>query len=167
MRAYLDFERPIAELEDKIEELRQLADAGGQVDIDDEVARLQAKADQLLIDTYAKLTPWQKTQIARHPVRPHFSDYVDTLIDEFTPLAGDRSFADDKALIGGLGRFRGRAVIVMGQEKGADTDARVTHNFGMARPEGYRKAVRLMRMADRFHLPVLSFVDTANGQSER
>ncbi len=160
MRAYLDFERPIAELEDKIEELRQLADAGGQVDIDDEVARLQAKADQLLIDTYAKLTPWQKTQIARHPVRPHFSDYVDTLIDEFTPLAGDRSFADDKALIGGLGRFRGRAVIVMGQEKGADTDARVTHNFGMARPEGYRKAVRLMRMADRFHLPVLSFVDT-------
>ena len=160
MRAYLDFERPLAELEDKIQELRQLAGAGGQVDIDDEVARLQAKADQLLIDTYAKLTPWQKTQIARHPVRPHFSDYVDTLIDEFTPLAGDRSFADDKALIGGLGRFRGRAVIVMGQEKGADTDARVTHNFGMARPEGYRKAVRLMRMADRFHLPVLSFIDT-------
>ena len=161
MRAYLEFERPIAELEDKVQELRQMAaDGNGQVDIEDEVSRLQAKADKLLAETYAKLTSWQKTMVARHPSRPHFCDYAASLIDEFTPLAGDRTFGDDKAMIGGLGRFRGRPVMVVGQEKGADTDSRLAHNFGMARPEGYRKAVRLMRLADRFGLPVITFVDT-------
>ncbi len=164
MRTYLEFERPIAELEDKIQELRQLGGggdgAGGGVDIDDEVGRLQAKAEQLLAETYAKLTPWQKTQVARHPARPHFTDYAAALIDGFMPLAGDRTFADDTALIGGLGRFRGQAVMVLGQEKGADTEGRVAHNFGMARPEGYRKAARLMRLADHFGLPVITFVDT-------
>jgi acetyl-CoA carboxylase carboxyl transferase subunit alpha len=161
MRTYLEFERPIAELEDKIHELRQLGgDGAGKVDIEDEVSRLQQKADRLLDETYAKLTPWQKTQVARHTGRPHFTDYAATLIEGFTPLAGDRTFADDKALIGGLGRFQGRAVMILGQEKGADTEARVAHNFGMARPEGYRKAARLMRLADHFALPVITFVDT-------
>ncbi|MDP6707222.1 MAG: acetyl-CoA carboxylase carboxyltransferase subunit alpha [Alphaproteobacteria bacterium] len=161
MRTYLDFERPIAELEDKIQELRQLDGEGaGKVDIEEDVGRLQQKADRLLGETYAKLTPWQKTQVARHPGRPHFSDYAAALIEGFTPLAGDRAFADDKALVGGLGRFQGRSVMILGQEKGADTEGRVAHNFGMARPEGYRKAARLMRLADHFSLPVISFVDT-------
>jgi len=160
MRAYLEFEKPIAELEEKIQELRQLDENGGGVDIDDEIGRLQGKVDQLLHETYAGLTPWQKTLVARHPNRPKFSDYVAALIGGFTPLAGDRAFADDKALIGGLGRFQGRTVVVLGQEKGANTEARVEHNFGMARPEGYRKATRLMRLAERFGVPVITFVDT-------
>ncbi|MCH9021088.1 MAG: acetyl-CoA carboxylase carboxyl transferase subunit alpha, partial [Proteobacteria bacterium] len=156
---YLEFEKPIAELESKILELKHLSDGGG-VNIADEVARLQAKLERLLQQTYGRLTPWQKTQVARHPERPHFSAYVEALIDDFTPLAGDRAFADDKAVIGGLGRFGGRSVMVIGHEKGGDTDERVAHNFGMARPEGYRKATRLMRLADRFGLPVITLVDT-------
>jgi acetyl-CoA carboxylase carboxyl transferase subunit alpha len=161
MRAYLEFERPIAELETKIQELRQLHGDTAGVNIEEEIARLQDKAGRLLADTYAGLGAWQKTQVARHPQRPHCLDYLAGLIAGFTPLAGDRVFADDKALIGGLGRFQGRAVVVLGQEKGANTEARVEHNFGMARPEGYRKAARLMHLADRFRLPVLTFVDTA------
>jgi acetyl-CoA carboxylase carboxyl transferase subunit alpha len=161
MHAYLDFEKPIAELEGKIVELRQLADADPTMQIDGDVARLQSKADALVRDTYAKLTPWQKVQVARHQNRPHFSDYVNHLIDEFTPLAGDRLFGEDAAVIAGLGRFRGRAVAVVGQEKGNDTKSRLKHNFGMAMPEGYRKAQRLFDMADRFGLPVLSLVDTS------
>ena len=160
MQTYLDFEKPIAELEGKIRELRHLAQAGEQVDIEDEVATLEAKASQLLRQTYTKLTPWQKTQVARHPDRPHFKEIADRLIDQFTPLAGDRAYADDQAVIGGLGRFRGRAVMVIGTEKGHGTHQRVERNFGMARPEGYRKAQRLMRLADRFGLAVLTFVDT-------
>ncbi|NMM44915.1 acetyl-CoA carboxylase carboxyltransferase subunit alpha [Rhodospirillaceae bacterium KN72] len=160
MRNYLDFEQPIAELEGKIEELRHLSD-DGEVNIADEVSRLQTKADKLLRQTYTKLSPWQKVQVARHPNRPHFCDYVEALIDDYMPLAGDRAFADDKAIQGGLGRFRGRPVVVMGHEKGADTTSRVKHNFGMARPEGYRKAIRLMELAERFKLPVLTFVDTS------
>ena len=159
MSTYLEFEKPIAELESKILELKHLSDGGG-VNIADEVARLQAKLELLLQQTYGRLTPWQKTQVARHPDRPHFSAYVEALIDDFTPLAGDRAFADDKAVIGGLGRFGGRSVMVIGHEKGGDTDERVAHNFGMARPEGYRKATRLMRLADRFRLPVITLVDT-------
>ncbi len=159
MKTFLDFEKPIAELDDKITELRHVADGGG-VNIVDEITRLQAKVDRLLRQTYSRLTPWQRTQVARHPDRPHLSDYVAALIEDFTPLCGDRSFADDKAIIGGLGRFRGRSVMVIGHEKGADTDGRVAHNFGMARPEGYRKAARLMRLADRFGLPVITLVDT-------
>ena len=160
MRHFLEFEKPLAELEGKIEELRHLAD-GGELNIADEVSKLETKVDRLLRQTYAKLSPWQKVQLARHPDRPHGSDYIAGLVTEFTPLAGDRAFAEDRAVIGGLGRFRGRAVVVLAHEKGADTDARVRHNFGMARPEGYRKAVRLMALAQRFGLPVLSFVDTA------
>jgi len=160
MRHFLEFEKPLAELEGKIEELRHLAD-GGDLNIADEVERLESKVDRLLKQTYAKLSPWQKVQLARHPERPHGSDYVAGLITEFTPLAGDRAFAEDRAIIGGLGRFRGRAVVVLAHEKGADTEARVKHNFGMAKPEGYRKAIRLMHLAQRFALPVLSFVDTA------
>ncbi len=160
MHNFLDFEKPIAELEGKIEELRHLSDAG-DINIADEVAKLQAKAERLLRQSYARLTAWQKTQVARHPDRPHFSDYVAELIEDFTPLAGDRVFAEDRAVIGGLGRFRGLSVVVIGQEKGADTDSRVRHNFGMARPEGYRKAQRLMRLAERFALPVVTLVDTA------
>jgi acetyl-CoA carboxylase carboxyl transferase subunit alpha len=160
MRHFLDFEKPIAELESKIEELRHLTEPGG-INIADEVGRLTAAAERQLRATYAKLTPWQKTQVARHPERPHASDYIAGLISDFTPLAGDRAFADDAAVLGGLGRFNGRAVMVMGTEKGADTDTRVAHNFGMARPEGYRKARRLVELAGRFGLPVLSFVDTA------
>ncbi len=159
MNTYLDFEKPIAELEGKIKELRHLS-AGGGVNIVDEITRLQAKVDRLLRQTYGKLTPWQKTQVARHPDRPHFTDYVARLIENFTPLAGDRAFAEDPAIVGGLGRFRGRSVMVIGHEKGADTDERVARNFGMARPEGYRKAVRLMRLADRFQIPVITLVDT-------
>ena len=156
---FLDFEKPIAELEAKIEELRHLSNSDS-INIAEEINRLQLKVDRLLRATYAKLTPWQKTQVARHPDRPHFRDYVARLITEFTPLAGDRAFADDAAIQGGLGRFRGRSVMVLGQEKGNDTESRLKHNFGMARPEGYRKARRLMRMADHFGIPVLTLVDT-------
>ena len=160
MHTYLDFECPIADLEGKIVELRQLAAQDPSMNIDDEAKRLQARADQLLRDTYAKLTPWQKALVARHPARPHFSHYVSGLIDEFTPLAGDRLFGEDRAIVAGLGRFRGQAVAIVGQEKGDDTKSRVAHNFGMAMPEGYRKAQRLFDLADRFGLPVISFADT-------
>jgi acetyl-CoA carboxylase carboxyl transferase subunit alpha len=159
MRSYLDFEKPVAELEAKVDELRALAASGS--DIGDEIARIEDKASQALTDLYANLTPWQKTLVARHPQRPHFGDFIGALITEFTPMAGDRKFAEDEALVGGFGRFRGEAICVMGQEKGATTDSRIKHNFGMARPEGYRKAVRLMEMADRFGIPVLSIVDSA------
>src|ERR1700747_176031 len=159
MRSYLDFEKPVAELDSKVAELRALAATGS--DIGEEVARIEDKAAQALADLYANLTPWQKTLVARHPQRPHFPDFVGALITEFTPLAGDRKFADDEALIGGFGRFRGESICVVGQEKGATTDPRIKHNFGLARPEGYRKAVRLMEMADRFGVPVLSIVDSA------
>ncbi len=160
MPTFLDFEKPIAELEGKIEELRHLSDAGG-MNIAEEVGKLEAKVTRLLRQTYAKLTPWQKVQVARHPERPHFGDFVAGLVEDFTPLAGDRNFAEDEAIVGGLGRFRGYSVVVIGTEKGRDTESRVRHNFGMARPEGYRKARRLMDLADRFGLPVLTFVDTA------
>ena len=160
MRHFLDFERPIAELEGKIEELRHLsADSG--LNIAEEVGRLEAQAGRLLRQSYARLTPWQKVLVARHADRPHALAYIAALITDFVPLAGDRAFAEDAAIIGGIGRFRGRSVLVLGTEKGADTEARVKHNFGMARPEGYRKARRLMRLAERFALPVLTFVDTA------
>lgn len=161
MRTYLDFEKPVAELEAKLEELRALAAGGEAVAIGDEVARLEAKAAQALRDIYDNLTPWQKTQVARHPQRPHFSDYIGKLITDFTPLAGDRKHGEDAALLGGFGRFRGESVCVIGHEKGSTTEARIKHNFGMARPEGYRKAVRLMELADRFGIPVISLVDTA------
>lgn len=157
---FLEFEKPIAELEGKIEELRHLAD-GGDLNIADEVKKLQDKVDKLLRSTYAKLTPAQKVQVARHPNRPHCLDYIHALVTDFTPLAGDRLFGEDRAIVGGLGRFRGRSVMVIGQEKGNDTESRVKHNFGMAKPEGYRKAQRLLHMADRFHLPVITLVDTA------
>ena len=160
MRHFLDFEKPIAELEGKIEELRHLTN-GSDLNIAEEVTRLEAKVDRQLRQTYAKLTPWQKVQVARHPERPHASDFIKGLITDFTPLAGDRAFSEDRAILGGLGRFRGLSAVVMGQEKGADTDSRVQHNFGMARPEGYRKARRLMELAARFRIPVLTFVDTA------
>ena len=159
MATFLDFEKPIAELEGKIAELRHLSQ-GDEVNIAEEVGKLQAKVDRLTKQTYAKLTPWQKTMVARHPDRPHFSDYIAGLITDFVPLAGDRAFADDKAIMGGLGRFRGRAVAVIGHEKGNDTTSRVRHNFGMAKPEGYRKAIRIMDLADRFKLPVITLVDT-------
>ncbi len=159
IRSYLDFEKPIAELEARVDELRKLAASGS--DIGDEITRLEAKSAQALTDLYANLTPWQKTQVARHPQRPHCFDYIDALITEFTPLAGDRKFGDDEAVVGGFGRFRGESVCVIGQEKGSSTESRLKHNFGMARPEGYRKAVRLMEMADRFSIPVISLVDTA------
>ncbi|WP_119461312.1 acetyl-CoA carboxylase carboxyltransferase subunit alpha [Rhodospirillaceae bacterium SYSU D60014] len=159
MPTFLEFEKPIAELESKIEELRHLSDAG-DINIAEEVGRLQAKADRLLRQTYGRLTPWQKTLVARHPERPHFSDYVQALMEDFTPLAGDRAFADDHAIVGGLGRFRDHSIVLIGHEKGQDTASRVAHNFGMARPEGYRKAQRLMELADRFRLPVITLVDT-------
>lgn len=165
MHAYLDFERPIAELEGKIVELRQLAGNDPTMQIDAEVGRLQQKADQLVKDTYAKLTPWQKVQVARHPGRPHFNDYVKNLFDEFTPLAGDRAFGEDAAIITALARFRGQAVAVVGQEKGNDTKSRLKHNFGMAMPEGYRKVQRVFRLADRFGLPVISLIDTSGAYS--
>lgn len=159
IRSYLDFEKPVAELDSKIDGLRTLA-AGGS-DIGEEISRIEDKAKAALHDLYANLTPWQKTQVARHPQRPHCVDYIAGLITEFTPLAGDRKFSDDDAMIGGFGRFRGESVCILGQEKGSTTESRLKHNFGMARPEGYRKAVRLMEMADRFGIPVLSLVDTA------
>ncbi len=160
MHNFLDFEKPIAELEGKIEELRHLT-GNDEVNIADEVARLQEKLTKLLQGTYGKLTPWQKTQVARHPDRPHFTDYIANLFEGFTPLAGDRQFGEDAAIIGGFGRLQGRTVMVIGHEKGRDTETRVKHNFGSARPEGYRKAIRLMRMAERFNIPVVTLVDTA------
>jgi acetyl-CoA carboxylase carboxyl transferase subunit alpha len=159
MPTFLEFEKPIAELEGKIEELRHLTNTD-DMNIAEEVTKLQGKADRLLRQTYGKLTAWQKTLVARHPDRPHFGDYVGALVEDWTPLAGDRSFADDRAILGGLGRFRGRSVVLLGHEKGSDTASRVRHNFGMARPEGYRKSQRLMDMADRFRLPVVTLVDT-------
>jgi acetyl-CoA carboxylase carboxyl transferase subunit alpha len=155
----LEFEKPISELEGKVKELRHLSN-GSDLDLADEIARLEARAEKLLRQTYAKLTPWQKTQVARHPERPHFSHYIAALLEDYTPLAGDRAFGDDRAIQGGLARFRGRSVVVIGHEKGTDTEGRVRHNFGMANPEGYRKAVRLMHLAERFGLPVVTLVDT-------
>jgi acetyl-CoA carboxylase carboxyl transferase subunit alpha len=160
VRTFLDFEKPLADLESKIEELRHLA-SGGDLNIAEEVDRLEAKAGRLLRQTYAKLTPTQKVQLARHPDRPHGLAYLNALIEGFVPLAGDRAFAEDRAVIGGLGRFHGLSVVAIAHEKGGDTEGRVRHNFGMARPEGYRKAQRLMQLAERFRLPVLTFVDTA------
>ncbi|MDP6787359.1 MAG: acetyl-CoA carboxylase carboxyltransferase subunit alpha [Rhodospirillales bacterium] len=160
MHNFLEFEKPIATLEGKIEELRHLSESG-DVNIADEVAKLQSKLERLLRQTYAKLTAWQKTQVARHPDRPHTLDYVQALIEDFTPLAGDRAFAEDRAIVGGIGRFRGLSAVIIGHEKGTDTESRLRHNFGMARPEGYRKAQRLMRLADRFGLPVITLIDTA------
>ncbi|MCB1503015.1 MAG: acetyl-CoA carboxylase carboxyltransferase subunit alpha [Bauldia sp.] len=161
MRTYLDFEKAVADLQGKVQELRALGGQGDAVAVNDEVGRLEARADQALADIYGKLTPWQKTQVARHPDRPHFVDYAKRLIEDFTPLAGDRKFAEDAAIVTGVGWFRGRRVAVVGQEKGNDTESRIRHNFGMARPEGYRKAVRIMEMADRFGLAVIALVDTA------
>jgi len=161
MHTYLDFEKPIAELEGKIKELRHVSASGEEINIADEITRLQDKVSRLLENTYGKLSPWQKTLVARHPDRPHASDYIKNLIEDFTPLAGDRLYGEDHAIIGGLGRFEGHSVVVMGHEKGNTTETRVKHNFGMARPEGYRKAMRLMDMAERFNLPILTFVDTA------
>jgi acetyl-CoA carboxylase carboxyl transferase subunit alpha len=160
MATYLDFEKPLAELATRIDALRETAEEGS-LNIDAEIDRLEVKSDRMLRDTYAKLTPWQKTQVARHPDRPHLKDYVAALIDDFMPLAGDRNFGEDQAIVGGLGRLDGRKVVVIGHEKGDDTASRLKHNFGMAKPEGYRKAVRLMRLADRFGLPVVTLVDTA------
>ena len=159
MPTFLDFEKPLAELDARLAELRETAQAGS-LNIDIEVERLQAKSDRLLRDTYAKLTPWQKTLVARHPERPHLKDYVTGLIEDFVPLAGDRGFGEDKAIIGGLGKLRGRKIMLIGHEKGDDTASRLRHNFGMAKPEGYRKAIRLMRLADRFGLPIVTLVDT-------
>jgi len=160
MTHYLDFEKPLAEIEGKAEELRAMARGNEDMDIEDEAAALDRKADELLKDLYKKLTPWRKCQVARHPKRPHCKDYIEALFTEFTPLAGDRGFSDDHAVMGGLARFNDRPVVVIGQEKGHDTESRIHRNFGMARPEGYRKAVRLMDLADRFNLPVVSLIDT-------
>jgi acetyl-CoA carboxylase carboxyl transferase subunit alpha len=161
MRSYLDFEKPVAELEAKIEEMRALQAAGNAIAVGEEITRMEAKAGQALKDLYAELTPWQKTQVARHPQRPHSLDYIAQLITDFTPLAGDRSFGEDPAIVGGFGRFCGDSVCVIGHEKGSDTESRLQHNFGMARPEGYRKAARLLDMAEHFEIPVIAFVDTA------
>ncbi|MDB5721917.1 MAG: acetyl-CoA carboxylase carboxyltransferase subunit alpha [Alphaproteobacteria bacterium] len=160
MPTFLDFEKSIAELQTRIEELRETAE-GSDLNIGAEIERLEAKSDRLLRDTYARLTPWQKTQVARHPDRPHFKDYLAALVEDFVPLAGDRNFGEDRAIVGGLGRIAGRKVVVIGHEKGDDTASRLRHNFGMAKPEGYRKAIRLMQLADRFGLPVVTLVDTS------
>lgn len=160
-RTYLDFEKPVAELESKVAELRTLEHDDRGVSITEEIKKLEQKAEQALLETYAKLTPWQKTLVARHSDRPHALDYINALIEDFTPLAGDRYYSEDAAIVGGMGRFRGRAVVVIGNEKGSDTESRLKHNFGMAMPEGYRKAVRLMELADKFSLPVITLVDTA------
>ncbi|MGH7092789.1 MAG: acetyl-CoA carboxylase carboxyltransferase subunit alpha [Stellaceae bacterium] len=160
MRHFLDFERPIAELEGKIEELRHLSTDSG-LNIAEEVGRLEVRANALLVRSYARLTPWQKVQVARHPERPHCTDYIAGLVTDFVPLAGDRAFAEDAAVVGGIGRFHGRSVLLLGTEKGADTEARIKRSFGMARPEGYRKARRLMRLAEHFGLPVVTLIDTA------
>jgi acetyl-CoA carboxylase carboxyl transferase subunit alpha len=161
MRSYLDFEKPVAELEAKVEELRAMQAGDNAVAIDEDIGRLEVKAAEALKDLYADLTPWQKTQVARHPQRPHCLDYVNALITDFVPFAGDRKFGDDLAIVGGFGRFRDESICVIGHEKGSTTESRIKHNFGMARPEGYRKAVRLMEMADRFDIPILALVDTA------
>ena len=161
MQTYLDFEKPVADLEGKIAELKSLATSDQAVSIDEEVSRLSSRAEEALLDIYRRLTPWQRMQVARHPQRPHLSDYLKTLITEWTPLAGDRKYAEDPALQAGFGRFRGQPVAVLGQEKGSNTETRLKHNFGMANPEGYRKAVRIMDMADRFEVPLISFVDTS------
>lgn len=161
MQAYLEFEKQIADLEGQIRELQKMGESGDVVDIDDDIARLRDKSEQSLSDLYKKLDPWQKTQVARHPDRPHFKDYVSTLIEDFQPLAGDRGFADDHAIQCGMGRFRGKSVMMIGHEKGNDTQSRLHHNFGMARPEGYRKSVRIMHLAERYNLPVITLVDTA------
>jgi acetyl-CoA carboxylase carboxyl transferase subunit alpha len=161
MRSYLDFEKPVAELEAKIEEMRALQAAGDAIAIGEEINRIEVKADQALKELYGALTPWQKTQVARHPQRPRCLDYIAQLIADFVPLAGDRKYGEDAAIVGGFGRFRGESVCIIGQEKGSDTDSRLKHNFGMARPEGYRKAVRLMDMADHFEIPVVALIDTA------
>ncbi|WP_319774578.1 acetyl-CoA carboxylase carboxyltransferase subunit alpha [Breoghania sp.] len=160
MPSYLEFEKSVADLEGKVQELRTM-NRDDDVDVGDEIARLETKANQALADIYAKLTPWQKTLVARHPDRPHAADYIDQLVEDFTPMAGDRKYSEDSAIVTGIGRFRGRRVAVIGQEKGHDTQSRLKHNFGMARPEGYRKAVRIMELADRFDMPVVTFVDTA------
>jgi acetyl-CoA carboxylase carboxyl transferase subunit alpha len=159
MPTFLDFEKPVAELEARMAELRETASAG-ELNIEAEISRLEERTERSLRETYAKLTPWQKTQVARHPERPHFKDYIAALVEDFVPLAGDRNFGEDEAMIGGFGRFRGRKVVLIGHEKGDDTASRLKHNFGMARPEGYRKAIRLMDIADRFGLPVVTLVDT-------
>ncbi|MDA0652316.1 MAG: acetyl-CoA carboxylase carboxyltransferase subunit alpha [Proteobacteria bacterium] len=159
MQSFLGFEKSIAELEGKMEELRHLNDIG-DIKIADEVSTLRDRIERTLQQTYSKLSSWQKVQVARHPNRPHCVDYIEGLVDDFTPLAGDRAFSEDAAIMGGLGRFRGRSVVVIGQEKGNDTETRVKHNFGMARPEGYRKAIRLMDLAQRFNIPIVTFVDT-------
>jgi acetyl-CoA carboxylase carboxyl transferase subunit alpha len=161
MRSYLSFEQPVADVDARIDEMMAVAAKGDSPAISEEIAKLEAKSAKMLADLYASLTPWQKTQVARVQGRPHFSDYVKGLIEDFTPLAGDRQFGEDAAIVGGLGRFRGAPVCIMGHEKGDDTASRLAHNFGMARPEGYRKATRLMELADRFDLPVISLVDTA------
>lgn len=161
MRTYLDFEKPVADLQGKIRELRSMSADGDAIAIEEEISRIEARANQALTELYSKLTPWQKTQVARHPDRPHVLDYVEAMIEEFMPLAGDRKFGEDQAMIGGIGRFRGRPVAVLGQEKGSDTEGRLKHNFGMPRPEGYRKAVRIMELANRFGLPLISLVDTS------
>jgi acetyl-CoA carboxylase carboxyl transferase subunit alpha len=161
MRTYLPFETPVAELESKIADLRSLTQAKNGVAIADEIGKLEQKAKSALEEMYGKLTPWEKTQVARHPERPHFRDYIAGLITDFEPLSGDRHFGDDRAIIGGPGWFKGQSVMIMGHEKGSDTESRVKHNFGMARPEGYRKAIRLLDMADRFSMPVITLIDTA------
>tara|TARA_R110000868_G_scaffold22354_39_gene91696 strand:- start:324 stop:1277 length:954 start_codon:yes stop_codon:yes gene_type:complete len=161
MYSYLEFEKPVADLEGKIQELRAMSSEKDGVSISDEVSRLEKRATDALREIYSDLTPWQKTQVARHPDRPHCLEYVNGLIEDFAPLAGDRSFGEDHAIIAGLGRFKGQAVAIIGQEKGADTQDRIKRNFGMARPEGYRKAVRIINMANRFGLPIISLVDTA------
>jgi acetyl-CoA carboxylase carboxyl transferase subunit alpha len=161
MRSYLDFEKPVAEIEAKVAELRALETGDSAAAIGEEITRLEAKAAQVLRDLYSTLTPWQKTQVARHPDRPHCLDYVAAMITDFAPLSGDRKFGDDEAIVGGFGRFRGESVCIIGHEKGSSTEDRLKHNFGMARPEGYRKAERLMQMADRFEIPIISLVDTA------
>ncbi len=161
MRTYIEFEKPVAELEAKVAELRSLHNDANNVSIADEIGRLEQKSKQLLVEMYSKLNPWQKTSVARHADRPHCLDYVGGLIEDFTTLAGDRYFAEDAAIVGGIGTFRGRSVLVLGHEKGHDTESRIRHNFGMARPEGYRKAVRLMEMAERFGLAVITLIDTA------
>jgi acetyl-CoA carboxylase carboxyl transferase subunit alpha len=157
---YLDFEKPVAELVARIDDLRSAAE-GNLPGLESDIAKLETKAEKLLLDIYSKLTPWQKAQVARHPQRPHFKDYIASFVADFTPLAGDRAFADDQAIIGGLGRIDGRSVMVIGHEKGNDTTSRIRHNFGMGKPEGYRKAIRLMEMADRFGVPVVTIVDTS------
>ena len=161
MRAYLSFETPVADIDARIDELRVLAAKGESTALSEEIVKLEAKSAKMLADLYATLTPWQKTQVARVQGRPHFADYVKGLIEDFTPLAGDRKFGEDAAIVGGLGRFRGSPICLIGHEKGEDTPTRLMHNFGMARPEGYRKAARLMELADRFDLPVVTLVDTA------